>query len=147
MTGLHSLEIEPIIHGMVLFVRRDYIYSKDFSVFYIFFHVYAIYWPIFSRLCNLLQSFCVFYGFFKFIFSISQIEVLSSMMFFIDNNPKSAEKCFYKPREERLQFEIIVHVLVSSFRFIWMPMLWIYSQYKFVILSVRGSTLDVDSNV
>ena len=27
------------------------------------------------------------------------------------------------------QFEIIITVLVSSFRFIWIPMLWVYGHY------------------
>ena len=29
------------------------------------------------------------------------------------------------------QSEIIVNVLVSSFRFIWIPILWVYGQYNF----------------
>ena len=29
------------------------------------------------------------------------------------------------------QFEIIINVFVSSFRFIWIPMLWVYRQYKY----------------
>ena len=29
-----------------------------------------------------------------------------------------------------IQFEIIINVLVSSFRFIWIPMLWVYSHFK-----------------
>ena len=40
------------------------------------------------------------------------------------------------------QFEIIINVWVSCFRFIWIPMLWFYGHYKYLILSVRGSTLD-----
>ena len=31
-----------------------------------------------------------------------------------------------------LQFEIIKNVLVSSFRFIWISMLWVYEHYKYV---------------
>ena len=31
-----------------------------------------------------------------------------------------------------LQFKIIITVLVSSFRFIWIPMLWIIAHYKYV---------------
>ena len=30
------------------------------------------------------------------------------------------------------QFEIIINVSVSSFRFIWIPMLWVYNHYKYV---------------
>ena len=43
------------------------------------------------------------------------------------------------------QFEITINVLVKSFSSIGIPtsMLWVYDHYKFVILSVRGSTLDV----
>ena len=39
------------------------------------------------------------------------------------------------------QFEIIINVSVSSFRFIWIPMLWVYGHYKYFTLSVRGPTL------
>ena len=40
------------------------------------------------------------------------------------------------------QFQNIIIVLVSSFRFIWTPMLWVYGHYK--CNSYRaGSTLDV----
>ena len=45
---------------------------------------------------------------------------------------------------EIMGFEIILNVLVSSFRFIWIPMLWVYGHYTFLILSVRESTLDGD---
>ena len=40
------------------------------------------------------------------------------------------------------QFEIIINVLVTSFRFIWIPILWIYGQYKY-FLSMRGPSLYV----
>ena len=30
------------------------------------------------------------------------------------------------------QFEIIINVLVISFWFIWIPMLWVYGHYKYV---------------
>ena len=29
-------------------------------------------------------------------------------------------------------FEIIINVFVSFFRFTWIPMLWVYDQYKYV---------------
>ena len=41
------------------------------------------------------------------------------------------------------QFEIIINVLVSCLRVIWIPMLWVYGRYKYFTLSVRGATLDV----
>ena len=41
------------------------------------------------------------------------------------------------------RFEIIINILVDSFRFIWIPVLWVYRHYKYFTLSVRGSTLDV----
>ena len=31
-----------------------------------------------------------------------------------------------------IQFEIIINVLVGSFWFIWIPMLWVYGHYKYV---------------
>ena len=30
------------------------------------------------------------------------------------------------------QFKIIINVLVSSLRFIWIPMLWVYGHYKYL---------------
>ena len=32
---------------------------------------------------------------------------------------------------EFFQFEIIIYVLVSSFWFIWKPLLWVYGLYKY----------------
>ena len=43
-------------------------------------------------------------------------------------------------------FEIIINVLVSSFWFIWIPMLWVYDQYKYFksySSGGGGATLDV----
>ena len=39
----------------------------------------------------------------------------------------------YKPWSPKglFQFEIIINVLVSTFWFIWIPMLWVYDQYKY----------------
>ena len=42
-----------------------------------------------------------------------------------------------------LFFEIIINVLVSCSRFIWIPTLWVYGHYKYFTLLVRGSTLGV----
>ena len=39
------------------------------------------------------------------------------------------------------QFEIIINVFVSSFGFIWIPMVWVYGHYKYFTLSVLESTL------
>ena len=39
--------------------------------------------------------------------------------------------------------EIIINVLVSAFRFTWIPMLWVYAIINMFTLTVRGSTLDV----
>ena len=46
------------------------------------------------------------------------------------------QRCFF-------QFDIIINVLVSSFWFIWIQMLWVYGQYKCLVFSVRGPSLDV----
>ena len=40
------------------------------------------------------------------------------------------------------QFEIIVNVLVSYFRFIWIPLLLVYDHYNFSILPGPGPSLD-----
>ena len=42
-----------------------------------------------------------------------------------------------------INHEIIINGLVSSFRFIWIPMLWIYDHYTVLIISERETTLDV----
>ena len=41
---------------------------------------------------------------------------------------------FIKPWRPKVffQFEIIINVLVSSSRFIWIPMLWVYGHWKYV---------------
>ena len=44
-------------------------------------------------------------------------------------NPWSAEIFLYKPYNF-FQFDIIITVLVGSFRFIWIPMLWVCGHYK-----------------
>ena len=41
------------------------------------------------------------------------------------------------------QLEISINVLVSCSRFVWIPILWIYSHYTFLIFPVRVSTLDI----
>ena len=50
----------------------------------------------------------------------------------------------YKPWRSNVfcQFEVIINVLVVSFRFILIPMSWVYGDTYFT-LSVLGSTLDV----
>ena len=40
-------------------------------------------------------------------------------------------------------FKIMINVLVGSFRFSGLPMLWVCGHYKYFTLSVRGPTLDV----
>ena len=61
-------------------------------------------------------------------------------------NPWNAKIYLYKSWKPKgcVQFKIIINVLVSSFRFIWIPMLRVYGHYVFFFfLSVQGSTLDV----
>ena len=36
------------------------------------------------------------------------------------------------------QFEIIINVLVSFFRFIWIPMIWVYDHYKYLYYYSAG---------
>ena len=40
----------------------------------------------------------------------------------------------YSAEDQRgvFQFEIIINIIVSSFRFIWIPMLWVYGHYNYV---------------
>ena len=40
-------------------------------------------------------------------------------------------------------FEIAINILVSSFRFISIPTLWVYGHYTFLIISVRRPSVDV----
>ena len=60
-------------------------------------------------------------------------------------NPYSAEICLYKQWTPTcfLQIKFIINVLVSSVRFIWIPMLWVYGCCNSIILSVWGPSLDV----
>ena len=57
-------------------------------------------------------------------------------------NPYNAIIFLFKPwrRNVFFQFQII---LFSSFRFIWIPVLWVCAHYNYLTLSVRRSTLDV----
>ena len=52
---------------------------------------------------------------------------------------------FYKPWRPKVffQYGIIINVLVMSFRFIWIPMLWVHVHYTYFTLAVRGKTLDI----
>ena len=54
-------------------------------------------------------------------------------------SPYNAEICLYKPWRPKdfVQFEIIIHILVSYFRIIWIPMLWVYGRYKYFTLLER----------
>ena len=59
-------------------------------------------------------------------------------------NPDRTKIFLYKQWRTKgfFQFEIITNVLVSSFHFIWIPMLWglwVYGHYEYLIHSVRGS--------
>ena len=58
---------------------------------------------------------------------------------------KALKHFLYKQRGH-FQFEIIINILVRSFRFIWIPLLWVYGQYKYFTLSAcsaRESALDI----
>ena len=57
---------------------------------------------------------------------------------------QSAELFVYKSWRPKffIQFEIIINVLVSSFCFILIPMLWVHDHYKYFIFWLRGLTLD-----
>ena len=46
------------------------------------------------------------------------------------------QRCFFK-------FEIIINVLAISLRMIWIPMLWVYGNYKYFDTSVSGLSLDI----
>ena len=45
----------------------------------------------------------------------------------------NADIFLYKPWKPKyfFQYEIIINVLISSSRFIWIPMFWVYCQYKY----------------
>ena len=38
---------------------------------------------------------------------------------------------YYHGNQRVFKFEVTINVLVSSFRFIWIPMLWVYDSYKY----------------
>ena len=55
-------------------------------------------------------------------------------------NPLSTEILSYKPWRSKgfFQFENIINVLVSSVRFIWIPILWVYDRYKYAYFYSAG---------
>ena len=57
--------------------------------------------------------------------------------------PDSFHFCINQWPNGYFPFAISIRVLVSSFCFIWIPMLWVHDHYKLHILSVWGSTWDV----
>ena len=63
----------------------------------------------------------------------------------LDNLPLQRWNIFYinLKRTTFYQLETHINVLVSSFRFIWIPMLWVYGHYTIFLLSMRGPSLDV----
>ena len=52
------------------------------------------------------------------------------------HKPLQRRNILHKPWRPKgyFQFEIIINVLVSSFRFIGIPMLWVYSRYEYFLL-------------
>ena len=59
-------------------------------------------------------------------------------------NPYEAEILYENHGDQRFfQFEVMINVLVSSFRFIWIHKVWVYGCCNVFILSVRWLTLDV----
>ena len=58
------------------------------------------------------------------------------------NQPLQRWNIFYIHHGDQrvYQFEIIINILVSSLRFIWIPMSWVYGHYKYFTLLVRGPT-------
>ena len=59
-----------------------------------------------------------------------------------DINPYNAGIGLYIHNGDQRSFEIIL-MLLSSFHFIWIPMLWVYGHYKYFTLSVVDRRLDV----
>ena len=55
-------------------------------------------------------------------------------------NPYNAKIFLFKPWRLKIffKFEIIMNVLVTSFQFIWTPMLWVYDHYKWYIFFIAG---------
>ena len=62
----------------------------------------------------------------------SSFNMLEALKYFCLNQEN--QKVFF-------QFEIIINVSVCSSRFIWIPVLWVYGLYKYLIISVRGTFL------
>ena len=59
---------------------------------------------------------------------------LQSAEFFYDN--LGGQRSFF-------EYEIFINDSVSSFRFIWIAMLWVYGHIRYFHSYSRGSTLDV----
>ena len=63
---------------------------------------------------------------------------------------KLVENCLRIPRNVfilvyEFNVNLTINVLVSSFRFIWIPLLWVHNHYKYFTVSVWRSTLDFRS--
>ena len=106
-----------------------------------------------TRICKIMTYHIILYQFHRFK-TVSLLEINANKnqrnniivsIRVLGVNPTSAEICLYKPRDKVcfFQFEIIINVLVDSFRFILIPMLWVYCQYEYVTLPMRGSASDV----
>ena len=70
-----------------------------------------------------------------------QVPTINALMMTQRLNLKGL-KYFYINQKGFFQFDII-NVRVSYFRFIGIPMLWVYGHDKYFTLSVRRSTVDV----
>ena len=53
-------------------------------------------------------------------------------------NPYNAKIFLYRPRTRKGFFEFEI----SSLRFIWIPVLWVYGHYEYFIITVRELTLN-----
>ena len=65
------------------------------------------------------------------------------------NLTPSAEIVLYKPKRPKgfFQFEKILNVLVSSFRFIWTPMVWVYGKICLLWKSIQPHNAVIEWNL
>ena len=61
-------------------------------------------------------------------------------------NHYSAE-CLHKPKDQRFFLEIILNDFVSSFRFIWISMLWVYGHYNMFLFQCGDRLWTSESDV
>ena len=83
---------------------------------------------------------------FQIVLFEGEIKKLKMAIDAINTLTLKALNFFMKTLEAKVfffHFLIIMNVFVSFYRFVWIPMFWVYDQYKYFTITVRGLTFDI----